>query len=84
VAPRTVYVRFGTKQALFQRVMGVAVVGDTDPVDLANRDWAQRALTAATLQERLQNEQWLLTSWRRLLDAAAGSRHDAGSHDTHQ
>ena len=32
VAPRTVYVRFGSKAALFKRVVDVAIVGDTEPV----------------------------------------------------
>ena len=54
VAPRTVYLRFGTKVDLFRRVMDVAVVGDTAPVDLAHRDWMRRALTAPTLEERMQ------------------------------
>lgn len=53
VAPRTVYVRFGTKALLFHRVMDVAVVGDTAPVDLAHRDWVLHSLTAPTLAERL-------------------------------
>ena len=54
VAPRTVYLRFPTKSALFRRVMDVAVVGDTAPVDVAHRDWAMRSLIAPTLDERLQ------------------------------
>jgi AcrR family transcriptional regulator len=54
VAPRTVYLRFGTKVDLFRRVMDVAVVGDTAPVDVAHREWMQRALTAPTLEERMQ------------------------------
>jgi len=53
VAPRTVYVRFGTKAAMFMQVMGVAVVGNTEPVDPAHRDWVRRALTAPTFAERL-------------------------------
>jgi AcrR family transcriptional regulator len=53
VAERTVYLRFGTKVALFRRVLDVAVVGATAPVDLAHRDWVQRSLTAATLDERI-------------------------------
>lgn len=52
VSDRTVYLRFGTKAKLFRRVMGVAVVGDTAPVDLAHRDWVQHTLTAPTLAER--------------------------------
>jgi AcrR family transcriptional regulator len=53
VAARTVYVRFGTKAALFKRVVDVAIVGDTQPVDVLGRDWMKRALTAVTLAERL-------------------------------
>jgi AcrR family transcriptional regulator len=53
VAARTVYVRFGSKAALFKRVVDVAIVGDTEPVDVLGRDWMQQALTAPTLAERL-------------------------------
>jgi AcrR family transcriptional regulator len=53
VGPRTVYVRFGTKAALFKRVVDVAIVGDTEPVDVLGRDWAQAALTAPTAAERI-------------------------------
>jgi hypothetical protein len=31
VGARTVYLRFGTKAALFKRVVDVAIVGDTEP-----------------------------------------------------
>ena len=53
VAARTVYVRFGTKAALFKRVVDVAIVGDTEPVDVLGRDWMQAALTAPTAAERI-------------------------------
>jgi len=53
VGARTVYVRFGTKAALFKRVIDVAIVGDTEPVDALGRDWVQRALTAPTAAERV-------------------------------
>jgi AcrR family transcriptional regulator len=53
VGARTVYVRFGTKAALLKRVVDVAIVGDTAPVDVLGRDWAQAALTAATAAERI-------------------------------
>lgn len=53
VAPRTVYVRFGTKADLLKRVADVAVVGVTARIDLAHRDWAITAMTAPTLQQRL-------------------------------
>jgi hypothetical protein len=51
-----VYVRFGTKAALLKRVVDVAIVGDTEPVDVLGRDWMQQALTAPTLAERLAAE----------------------------
>ena len=53
VAARTVYVRFGTKAALFKRVVDVAIVGDTQPVDVLGRDWAQAGMTAPTAAERI-------------------------------
>lgn len=54
LAPRTIYLRFPTKTALFRRVMGVAIVGDTAPIDVAHRDWTMRTLTAPTLEERMR------------------------------
>jgi AcrR family transcriptional regulator len=53
VGARTVYLRFGTKAALFKRVVDVAIVGDTEPVDVLSRDWMQAALTAPTAAERI-------------------------------
>ena len=53
LATRTVYLRFGTKAALFKRVVDVAIVGDTAPVDVLGRDWVQAALTAPTAAERI-------------------------------
>jgi AcrR family transcriptional regulator len=53
VGARTVYLRFGTKAALFKRVVDVAIVGDTEPVDVLGRDWVQAALTAPTAAERI-------------------------------
>ena len=53
VAARTVYVRFGTKAALFKRVVDVAIVGDTEPVDVLGRDWMRLAMTAPTAAERI-------------------------------
>jgi AcrR family transcriptional regulator len=53
VAPRTVYLRFGTKAALLKRAVDVALVGDTLPIDVAGRDWARSAMTATTLTERI-------------------------------
>lgn len=53
VGTRTVYVRFGTKAALLKRVVDVAIVGDTQSVDVLGRDWMQAALTAPTAAERI-------------------------------
>ena len=53
VAPRTVYVRFGTKAALFKRVIDVAVVGDHEPVDVLGRDWMIEAMSAPGLAGRI-------------------------------
>jgi AcrR family transcriptional regulator len=53
VGARTVYLRFGTKAALFKRVVDVAIVGDTEPVDVLGRDWMQAALSAPTAAERI-------------------------------
>ena len=53
VGARTVYLRFGTKAALFKRVVDVAIVGDSELVDVLGRDWMQAALTAPTAAERI-------------------------------
>lgn len=54
VADRTVYVRFATKADVLKRAIDVAVVGDTRPVPLADRDWPAVAMSAPTLEERLR------------------------------
>lgn len=53
VGARTVYLRFGTKAALFKRVVDTAIAGDTRPVDVLGRDWMRAALTAPTTAERI-------------------------------
>jgi AcrR family transcriptional regulator len=53
VGARTVYVRFGTKAALFKRVVDVAIVGDTQPIAVLDRQWAKPAGTAPTAGERI-------------------------------
>jgi AcrR family transcriptional regulator len=53
VGARTVYVRFGTKAALFKRVIDVAIVGDTEPVDVLGRAWTHSAFTAPTAAARI-------------------------------
>jgi AcrR family transcriptional regulator len=53
LAPRTVYLRFATKAELLRRCIGSAIVGDTAPVPLVERDWMTAATTAPTLQDRI-------------------------------
>ena len=53
VGARTVYVRFGTKAALFKRLIDVAIVGDTEHVDVLGRGWTQNAFTAPTAAARI-------------------------------
>jgi AcrR family transcriptional regulator len=69
LAARTVYVRFGTKAALFRRVVDEALVGDAEPIDVEHRPRAQEAFTAATLAERLDA----------LADVASGIADRAGA-----
>ena len=53
VADRTVYVRFATKADLLHRCIDVAIGGDTEAVDLGDREWMAAAMSAATLDERI-------------------------------
>jgi AcrR family transcriptional regulator len=54
VGHRTVYVRFGTKAELLKRVVDVAIVGDTQDIDVQGRDWYRAALAAPTIEERIE------------------------------
>jgi len=54
LAPRTVYLRFATKADLLQRCVGVAIAGDAEPGAIADRSWMADAITAPTLDERIQ------------------------------
>ncbi|GEL18273.1 TetR/AcrR family transcriptional regulator [Pseudonocardia asaccharolytica] len=67
VGERTVYVRFGSKAALLERVVDVAIVGDTDEVDVLGRDWVQTALTAPTATDRINA---LAAATRQIMDRA--------------
>jgi AcrR family transcriptional regulator len=53
VGDRTVYVRFGTKAALFKRVVDVTVAGDADRASIRERTRARPAMSAATAAERI-------------------------------
>lgn len=68
VAHRTVYVRFGTKADLLKRVVDVAIAGDTQDIDVPSRDWFQAALSAPTVDERIE----LLADGSAALMARAG------------
>jgi AcrR family transcriptional regulator len=54
LAARTVYLRFTRKAELLRRCIGTAIVGDSAPVPLAEREWMAATMTAATLEERIQ------------------------------
>jgi len=66
VGARTVYLRFGTKAALFKRVVDVAIVGATEHVDVLGREWAQAALTAPTGREPARHAHAVF--WTRMAD----------------
>jgi AcrR family transcriptional regulator len=53
LAPRTLYLHFTTKAELLRRCVAAAIVGDTEPVPLADRDWMTAAMTGPTLDDRI-------------------------------
>jgi AcrR family transcriptional regulator len=53
LAARTVYLHFATKAELLRRCVGTAIVGDTESVPLAAREWMTAAMTAPTLDDRI-------------------------------
>ena len=53
LAPRTVYLRFGSKANLFSRVVDRALTGDADSLDLRHRPGTRRAMSAPSLAERI-------------------------------
>lgn len=53
VDPRTVYKVFGGKVELLSRLVDIAIVGDQDPVPVADRSWAADAFGADTGSERV-------------------------------
>jgi AcrR family transcriptional regulator len=52
--PRTVYKVVGTKVALLDRLVGVAMAGDQDAIAVMDRDWATAAFGAPTGEERVR------------------------------
>ena len=53
VAPRTVYVRFGTKARLLDRCMGASVVGDLGTTPLMGRPEVLAMFEASRLEDRI-------------------------------
>ena len=53
VAPRTLYLHFATKGELLLRCIRVAIAGDAEPIALAERPAMVEAMTAPTLDERI-------------------------------
>jgi AcrR family transcriptional regulator len=53
VAHRTVYVRFGTKAALLNRTIDVALAGDVLPVPVGEREPFRQAMSAPALEDRI-------------------------------
>jgi AcrR family transcriptional regulator len=53
VATRTVFIRFGSKVALFRRVIDRALGGDDAPVAVADRPPTREAMSAPTLERRV-------------------------------
>jgi len=53
VAPRTLYLHFATKGDLLRRCIGVAIVDDAEPIALAERPAMVEAMSAPTLDERI-------------------------------
>lgn len=74
IAPRTLYLHFGTKAELLLRCIGLAIAGDTEPIPLADRPVMTEAMTAPTLDERIRLMASLTASLMertgRLLDVA--------------
>ena len=54
VAPRTLYLHFATKADLLLRCIGVAIVGDAEPIPLADRPEMAEAMAAPTFDERIR------------------------------
>jgi AcrR family transcriptional regulator len=69
VGARTVYVRFGTKAALLKKVIDVAIVGDTLPIDVMGREWSAVATSAPTMAERIDA---MAAGARGIMSRAAG------------
>jgi AcrR family transcriptional regulator len=53
VSERTVYVRFAGKAELLKRAIDVAAAGDTEGVPVSARAWMTEALSAPTLDDRI-------------------------------
>ncbi len=79
VSIETVYANFGSKAELLKQALDIAVVGDAEPVPLADRDIFRR-LGLGTVSDRLEATAQLLAAshqrtalLRRVLNQAAGA-----------
>ena len=77
VSVETIYKGFGSKKALLRRALDVALVGDSEPVPLAERtEFLQ--LDQGTISERLAHAAWLIADqhgrtagvWEAAIEAA--------------
>lgn len=68
VAPQTVYGAFGSKAQLLREVVEVALVGDDEPVAVADRPDAQRVIEAASATEAIDA---LASMCRQIFDRVA-------------
>jgi AcrR family transcriptional regulator len=77
VSVETIYKGFGSKRALLREAMDVALVGDTDPVPMAERpEFLQ--LDQGTVTERIAHAAWLIADqhsrtagvWQAIAEAA--------------
>jgi AcrR family transcriptional regulator len=46
VSVQTLYLRYGSKAAILEDALDVAIAGDEEPVAVVERDWAQEAIAA--------------------------------------
>src|SRR5689334_13990223 len=93
VAVETIYTGFASKKALLLAAMDVAIVGDTLPIALLDREPARRIRTLGTPHDRLRQAIAvagqayagpLVGVWRAMLEAAASDPEIAQWCDVHE
>jgi AcrR family transcriptional regulator len=81
VSAATVYATFGSKRALFEAAVDQAVVGDTESLALADRQWVQEL---ARIDDRAERMRYLYRSLREVYERTAAldrAIEDAARHD---